>query len=756
MKFKEFDQSTVCSECGGPAFSDLMLAEKKDACYSKVRSRYKVWPSAYASGALVQCRKKGAANWGNKSKNESLAEFAPVGSGGGMPPRGPKTPGHDRWGGDDSGEDPYSRPEPEYYSRSIDFFGKFEADHFDKEDFNEKTGVFKGYWDYDGELKQIAYFKFDDPQQAARDFNDSPGMGWYYEPMDENLNEFAPGSGDDDDYDSEDVLFRLAQTWYTAPDEATEQRAEQTLAKMGWEIGGLESEEGGAFVMEIGDDEGHSYIAWSAEDLEQGVAEGDVVSLDKHRPTEMSAEFVNWLRTNHPQLTMRDLKNPEIRNQLYREFRQQDISEDHGQPTFEISSHDNFDTAFEVEMIIDNNNAGFFSYQYFPKTNDVENDVDIHSDQLRGQGLGKLLLLKAIETAQKHGLPFKADRNGVTPAQGNVYRSLMRDGFIKLNPDRTITLTGRSVDEQQLAEKCWDTHRQAGMKKKGNRMVPNCVPKESKNVMENNRQIYNQVYQILVKQAPDFMKHADSADVKRAIIKAMSFGDQISPQDLASYAYGMIKTNSIDEDFNPEYDDEAGMADNNLQTLARAVQGIDDLIDSGDNLPEWCQEKIANAKSMLVAVWDYMRSEEDREEDPEDVAMYEAIDTMAQALARKYNISVDQAWESFEALPDHVLYETAQYRLQHLTEDWQKVNKQDKTDGMSRRAVKAYRRENPGSKLKTAVTTKPSKLKKGGKAAKRRKSFCARMRGMKKSRASAKTKRNPNSPINKALRRWNC
>jgi hypothetical protein len=44
------------------------LDEKQDACYNKVKSRYKVWPSAYASGALVQCRKKGAANWGNKSK----------------------------------------------------------------------------------------------------------------------------------------------------------------------------------------------------------------------------------------------------------------------------------------------------------------------------------------------------------------------------------------------------------------------------------------------------------------------------------------------------------------------------------------------------------------------------------------------------------------------------------------------------------------------------------------------------------------
>ena len=54
----------------------LNLAEdkkkgKKDACYHKVKSRYDVWPSAYASGALVKCRKVGAANWGNKTKKES-------------------------------------------------------------------------------------------------------------------------------------------------------------------------------------------------------------------------------------------------------------------------------------------------------------------------------------------------------------------------------------------------------------------------------------------------------------------------------------------------------------------------------------------------------------------------------------------------------------------------------------------------------------------------------------------------------------
>ena len=60
-----------CPKCGGPLVSEEMLHEKKDACYYKVKSRYKVWPSAYASGALVKCRKKGAKNWGNKSVKEN-------------------------------------------------------------------------------------------------------------------------------------------------------------------------------------------------------------------------------------------------------------------------------------------------------------------------------------------------------------------------------------------------------------------------------------------------------------------------------------------------------------------------------------------------------------------------------------------------------------------------------------------------------------------------------------------------------------
>ena len=87
---------------------------------------------------------------------------------------------------------------------------------------------------------------------------------------------------------------------------------------------------------------------------------------------------------------------------------------------------------------------------------------------------------------------------------------------------------------------------------------------------------------------------------------------------------------------------------------------------------------------------------------------------------------------------------------------WQRSEGKNPSGGLNAKGVASYRAANPGSKLKTAVTTKPSKLKKGSKAASRRKSFCARMGGMKKKLTGAKAKSDPNSRINKSLRKWNC
>ena len=90
------------------------------------------------------------------------------------------------------------------------------------------------------------------------------------------------------------------------------------------------------------------------------------------------------------------------------------------------------------------------------------------------------------------------------------------------------------------------------------------------------------------------------------------------------------------------------------------------------------------------------------------------------------------------------------------TAAWTRKECKSASGGLNKKGVASYRAANPGSKLKTAVTTKPSKLKKGSAAANRRKSFCARMSGMKKKLTSAKTARDPDSRINKSLRKWNC
>ena len=90
------------------------------------------------------------------------------------------------------------------------------------------------------------------------------------------------------------------------------------------------------------------------------------------------------------------------------------------------------------------------------------------------------------------------------------------------------------------------------------------------------------------------------------------------------------------------------------------------------------------------------------------------------------------------------------------TPAWTRKEGKDPKGGLNAKGVASYRKANPGSKLKMAVTTPPSKLKAGSKDANRRASFCARMKGMKAKRTSAKTANDPNSRINKSLRNWNC
>ena len=86
------------------------------------------------------------------------------------------------------------------------------------------------------------------------------------------------------------------------------------------------------------------------------------------------------------------------------------------------------------------------------------------------------------------------------------------------------------------------------------------------------------------------------------------------------------------------------------------------------------------------------------------------------------------------------------------TAAWTRKEGKRKEGGLNEKGAASYRRANPGSKLSTAVREKNPT----GKRAKRRKSFCKRMKSMKAKLTSAKTANDPNSRINKSLREWNC
>lgn len=87
---------------------------------------------------------------------------------------------------------------------------------------------------------------------------------------------------------------------------------------------------------------------------------------------------------------------------------------------------------------------------------------------------------------------------------------------------------------------------------------------------------------------------------------------------------------------------------------------------------------------------------------------------------------------------------------------WQRSEGKNPSGGLNKKGVESYKKEHPGSKLKTAVTTEPSKLDPDSKSAKRRKSFCSRMKGMKEKLTSEKTASDPDSRINKSLKKWHC
>lgn len=125
--------------------------------------------------------------------------------------------------------------------------------------------------------------------------------------------------------------------------------------------------------------------------------------------------------------------------------------------------------------------------------------------------------------------------------------------------------------------------------------------------------------------------------------------------------------------------------------------------------------------------------------------LFDSIEEMIESLAEQNAVPSDLIWEDVESISDEELLDEVAA--------WQKKAGKNPEGGLNKKGIASYRRENPGSKLSMAVTTPPSKLNPDSKAAKRRKSFCARMSGM-----QGAMKKPNGEPTRKALslKKWNC
>ena len=173
-----------------------------------------------------------------------------------------------------------------------------------------------------------------------------------------------------------------------------------------------------------------------------------------------------------------------------------------------------------------------------------------------------------------------------------------------------------------------------------------------------------------------------------------------------------------------------------------------------NGMPDWYKKKYGHMNEEVVLEMDNRTPWSDRREQransPEEKAKREK---QFQDNLRKAGPNVRKKLGLPE--PSKSVSEEVE-QIEEGTPAWQRKEGKNPEGGLNQKGVESYRRENPGSKLQTAVTTEPSKLKPGSKAAKRRLSFCRRMKGMKEKLTSAKTARDPDSRINKSLRKWNC
>ena len=366
---------------------------------------------------------------------------------------------------------------------------------------------------------------------------------------------------------------------------------------------------------------------------------------------------------------------------------------------------------------------------------------------------------------------------------GNQNRVLFHSKGGKLERVQTMN------EEKKMKNPCWKGYKAYGMKKKNGKEVPNCVPAneafenfvaEADGNKATEREIGTKsLTKVYKKMTPGEKKKKLSQEAMEASVQGgYAFGaDGIGPTigvpragTPYGFGYGSAYSAGISESivswmksektqlkFQNKYGDlweeklvkaavmleEAGCGcehSKQKKPFGKMREGMEGGVNNMSMVPTQRKgEQEANEQTELETMpRDYSNKFLTPKVDPSKKPQYMKARRHKEFIAQNYH-------------PERIVKD-----MHESSPAWQRKEGKSESGGLNRKGIASYRRENPGSKLSMAVTTKPSKLKKGSKAANRRKSFCARMSGMKKRLTSAKTARDPNSRINKSLRKWNC
>ena len=304
---------------------------------------------------------------------------------------------------------------------------------------------------------------------------------------------------------------------------------------------------------------------------------------------------------------------------------------------------------------------------------------------------------------------------------------------------------------------CWKGYEMIGKRKKGGKEVPNCVPVEEQMGMR-------------------YCPKCEKDETREECRYGPKYWDMFSiPSSLSQnqIKFSIAQVHPANESKEPDH--EYSMARSELSTIISAAKRLRGKLNGEGNIEAWVQSKITKAADYIDAAADYLDSgERDVKEAcwkgykqvgmkkkgkkivPNCVEESVSIeDANGNPYVEFIDIMKPEPLKATKGIGSRILGEGKTFGnfMNEASAAWQRKAGKNPEGGLNAAGVASYRKENPGSKLQTAVTTKPSKLKPGSKDAKRRKSFCARMGGM-----TGPMKDEKGRPTRKALslRKWNC